>query len=55
MGRRRKYGPGIGMQSKLGYAGRAAMALTRDTVAANNRRYSFSTGARMTGAEMMDS
>jgi len=43
------------MQSKLGYAGGAAKAFTRDTVAANHTGYSSSIGARMTGAEMMAS
>jgi len=43
------------MKSKLGYAGGAARALNRDTVAANHPGYSSSTGARMTGAEMMES
>jgi len=39
----------------LGYAGGAAKAFTRDTVAANHTGYSSSISARMTGAEMMAS
>jgi len=55
MGSRRKYGPGIGILSQLRYAGGAARALTRETVADNHPGYSSSTGARKTGAEMMES
>jgi len=43
------------MKSTLGYAGGAARALIRDTVADNHPGYSSSTSARMPGAEMMES
>ena len=51
---RRKYGPRIGIQRTSRYAGGAAKALTRETVAANHPGYS-SSGTRTTGAEMMES
>jgi len=43
------------MHSRVGSAGGAAKAFTRDTVAANHPRYSSSIGARITGAEMIAS
>jgi len=39
----------------LGYADGAAKAFTRDTVADNHPGYSSSIGARITGAEMIES
>jgi len=53
MGSRRRYGPGIRVESTLGYACTAAMARTRDTVAANHQGYSFFTSARIPGAKLM--
>jgi len=55
LGSLRKYGTGIGMWSRLGYAGGTAKAFTRDTVADNHPGYPSSIGARMTGAEMIAS
>jgi len=43
------------MWSRLGYAGGAAKAFIRDTVAANHPGYSSAIGARITGAEMIAS
>jgi len=51
----RNYEPGIGMKSRLGYAGGAAKAFTGDSVADNHSGYSSSIGARISGAEMMES
>jgi len=51
----RNYEPGTGMKSRLGYAGGAAKAFTGDSVADNHSGYSSSIGARISGAEMMES